>query len=64
MKKLIIKWVNSPNMENAIKLVAYDKKHTMASCMLLPCEILLLKDAHNFVNMDGISDVKTIVVAA
>jgi hypothetical protein len=49
MQKLLRKWLAEPNMENARKLVAYNNKHMMAACMLLPCEVQLLNDAIKYV---------------
>lgn len=45
MHKLLDKWLFEPNLANAQKVVNYDKKHPMASCMLTKDLTLLLNKA-------------------
>jgi hypothetical protein len=45
MSKLLAAYLANPSAKNAQKLVAYDRKHPMAACMLNPLETALLAQA-------------------
>lgn len=50
MSKLLTAFENNQTIENARKLVAHDRKHPMASCLLSPDEHIVLRAAYHRVS--------------
>jgi hypothetical protein len=48
MMKYLVAFLETPSAATARKLIAYDQKHRMASCMLTPSEITVLQRAYAF----------------
>ena len=51
MSKLLNAFRDNRNIETARRLLAYDRRHPMASCMLTVGENELLQAARDFANM-------------